>query len=150
LGTLAVSPDGDWLVTGSPGHEAKVWDAHSGQPMASLTGHNAEVSAIAFAPQGDVLATGDDRGQIRLWQRGGPGQWTLIRELGGHSRSITDMRFTSDGKRLVSASGDRTCGQWDVATGEESRQLSLKHPEYVSSLDLSADGTLALTTCDDG
>ena len=37
-----------------------------------------------------------------------------------------------------------------MATGEENRKLVLKHDEWVSSLDLSADGKLAITTCDDG
>ena len=76
--------------------------------------------------------------------------WTFDRELVGHNGSITALRFTPDGKRLVTASGDHTCGQWDVASGEELGKLVLKHAEWVSSLDLSADGKLALTTCDDG
>lgn len=151
IGVLAVSPDGNWLATGSPGTDAKLWDANSGEALGTLTGHVAEVSAIAFAPQGDRLASGDDRGRIRIWKRDGAGggQWSLERELAGHSRTITAMRFTPDGQRLVSASGDRTCGQWNVTTGEE-LPLQLKHPDYVSSLDMSADGTLALTSCDDG
>jgi WD40 repeat protein/serine/threonine protein kinase len=152
LGTLAVSPDGNWIVTGSPGTDAKVWDSHSGtQVGAPLAGHVAEVSAAAFSPGGDTLATGDDRGRIRLWRKSAPGgSWALAHELRGHSRSITALRFTPDGQRLVSSSGDHTCGQWNVATGAEERTLVLKHPEYVTALDLSPDGTLALTACDDG
>jgi WD40 repeat protein len=151
LGTLAVSPDGQWLATGSPGNDANIWDAESGAVVATLSGHPAEVSAAAFAPQGDLLATGDDRGKVRLWQRRGDGNdWQFARELVGHSRSITGLRFTPDGTQLVSSSGDRSCGQWDVATGQELRQQVLKHPEWVTSLDLSPDGTLAITTCDDG
>jgi WD40 repeat protein/serine/threonine protein kinase len=151
LATLAVAPSGDWLVTGSPTNDAKIWDAHSGQSLANLTGHKAEISAAAFSPQGDLLATGDDHGEIRLWHKeGAPGQWALARELRGHSRTITAMKFTPDGKRLVSASGDQTCAQWDTTTGEELKQLVLKHPNYVSALDLSLDGMLAITSCDDG
>jgi WD40 repeat protein/serine/threonine protein kinase len=152
LGTLAVSPDGDWIVTGSPGNDAKIWDSHSGTPVGEpLTGHTAEVSAAAFSPQGDTLATGDDRGNIRLWRKSGSaGDWTLAHELRGHSRSITALRFTPDGQRLISASGDHSCGQWDVATGQEDRAHVLKHPDYVTALDLSPDGTQALTICDDG
>lgn len=151
LGALAVSPNGDWLATGSPGNGAQIWDAHSGVAIATLSGHEAAVSAIAFSPQGNVLATGDDRGRIRLWEpQDAPGQWKLLHELRGHSRSITAMRFTPDGARLVTSSGDRTCGQWDVATGQEKRDVVLKHPNWVSSLDLSADGTLAITACEDG
>jgi WD40 repeat protein len=78
------------------------------------------------------------------------GAWSLAHELNGHARSITGLRFTPNGQRLVSSSGDHTCGQWDVATGTEDRQLVLKHPEHVTALDLSPDGALALTTCDDG
>ncbi len=152
LGTLAVSPDGDSIATGSPGTEVQIWDSHSGDALSEpLRGHSATVSAAAFSPSGDLLATGDDNGNIRLWQKSGTSNnWTLAHELHGHNRSITALRFTPDGQRLVSSSGDHTCGQWDVATGEEIRTLVLKHPDYVTTLDLSSDGTLALTSCDDG
>ncbi len=151
IGALAVSPDGDWLVTGSPGNDAVLWDAHSGQPVATLSGHAAEVSAVAFSPDGKHLATGDDRGGVRLWQcAGSANEWSLAHELRGHSRTITALRFSPDGARLITASGDHTCGQWDVAAGQELRSLVLKHPDWVSAMDVSPDGTLALTACDDG
>jgi len=151
LGTLAISPDGNWLLTGSPGYDARVWDSRMGKPVGEpLTGHTAEVSAAAFSPDGALLATGDDDGHIRLWRQTPAGAWSLVHELNGHSRSITGLRFTLDGQRLVSASGDHTCGQWDVTTGQEERRLVLKHPDYVTGVDLSPDGALALTTCDDG
>ena len=151
IGAVAISPGGDFVVTGSPGTDVRVWNADSGEMIAALAGHAAEVSALAVSPEGDLIASGDERGRVRLWRQsaaGGP--WQLARELRGHSRSISALRFLPDGRRLVTASGDRTCGQWDVATGEELRQLVLRHPDWVSSLDVSSDGTLALTTCDDG
>jgi WD40 repeat protein len=97
-----------------------------------------------------LIASGDDHGRVRLWRRGAAGSgWELARELRGHTRSISALRFLPDGRRLVTASGDHTCGQWDVATGEELQSLALKHPDWVSWIDISTDGTLALTTCDD-
>ncbi|HEX3599616.1 MAG TPA: protein kinase, partial [Lacipirellulaceae bacterium] len=155
IGTLAVSPDTKWLATGSPGSEIKLWNATTGETRGSLTGHSAEISALRFSPKGDQLASGDSRGHVRLWQlekdaQSGAPRWVFDRELVGHNGSINAMRFTPDGKELVTASGDHTCAQWDVASGEENRQLVLKHDEWVSSLDLSADGKLALTTCEDG
>ncbi|MEX2307121.1 MAG: protein kinase [Pirellulales bacterium] len=153
IGTLAVSPDGNWVATGSTGTEIKIWNARTGELAATLSGHTAEISALAFSPTGESLASGGNRGRVRLWRhadRGGTSAWTFEHELEGHSGSITGLRFTPDGRRLITASGDRTCGQWDVASGEELRQLVLKHPEWVTSLDISADGTMALTTCDDG
>lgn len=162
-GALAVSPDGDWIVTGSPGRSATLWDSHSGQAMATLGGHDAEVSSIAFAPGGERIITGDDRGRLRVWVRGSTpavgassdsrsdaSPWKFERELVGHNGGITGIRITPDGRRAVTSSGDRSCGQWNLETGEEFRQLVLKHGDWVSSLDVSSDGKFALTTCDDG
>ncbi|MEX2317580.1 MAG: protein kinase [Pirellulales bacterium] len=150
-GALAVSPNGEWLVTAAPPTDARVWNVNSGEPMATLHGHAAEVSALAVSPNGDLIASGDDSGRIQLWQRAeNDAKWQHKSDLKGHNRSINALRFLPNGKRLVSASGDRTCGQWNVDTGEELTELVLRHPDWVSSLDISADGTQALTTCDDG
>ena len=151
VGTLAASPDGNWIATGSPSTDIKLWNARTGVTRGDLSGHEAEVSALMFSPAGDRLVSGDNRGHVRLWRKvAGPNGWAFERELVGHSGSISALRFTPDGKRLVTASGDRSCGQWDLATGAEDRQLVLKHPEFVSSLDISPDGARALTSCDDG
>jgi WD40 repeat protein len=162
VGAVAVSSDGKWIATGSRGSEVKLWDAGTGALLTQLAGHNERISSLAFSPKADRLASGDDRGRVLIWRITGASanatesaqnqtpQWQLERELDGHSRSITSIRFTPDGARLIVASGDRTCGQWDVATGEEAMQLVLQHPEWVTSMDLSPDGQLAVTTCDDG
>jgi WD40 repeat protein/serine/threonine protein kinase len=154
IGTIAVSPDGKWLATGSTGTAVQLWDPLTGKALGRLDGHEYEVSALRFSPSGDRLASGDNRGHVKTWRlenvSANSPTWTLERDLEGHNGSISDIRFTPDGKRLVTASGDHTCGQWDLATGEELRDLALKHFGWVSSLDLSADGKLALTTCDDG
>lgn len=151
IGTLAVSPDGKWLVTGSPGNEATVWNIQTRKPVATLSGHTGEVSAVAFSPTGALLVSGDENGNLLLWKMdAGASRWIQAGELEGHSRTITAMRFSADGARLITSSGDKTCAQWDVAGRRELRNLVLKHPDWVSSLDLSPDGTMALTACDDG
>jgi WD40 repeat protein len=155
FGTLAVSPDGNWIATGSQGTDVKLWNAQTGAQIAALSGHVAEIASLAFSPDGQRLATGDDRGNVRVWTRSGDAangepQWTLERQLDGHNSSITSIRFTPDGRRILTASGDRTCGQWDLESGQELRELVLEHPDWVTSLDISADGATVVTTCDDG
>ena len=147
---LDVSDDGRWIATGSQGTEVNIWDTQTGKRLAVLSGHEATVTAIRFAT-GGLLATGDDRGRCLLWHYSDETkQWTRGHQLRGHSRSITALAFIQAGQRLVSASGDNTCGQWDVATGEEIKDLVLKHPGWVAAMAVSADGTQALTSCDDG
>jgi len=83
------------------------------------------------------------------------GRWVRSHQLLGHSRTITALAFAGDRSaggtpRLITASGDNTCGQWDVTTGRELKAGVLKHPAWVTDLAVSADGTRALTSCEDG
>ena len=147
--TLDVSDDGRWIATAGLLNEAQVWDIETGTRVAELHGHEEPVTVVRFAPGGQMLATGDERGRCRIWRRQGD-QWVGGPWLVGHSRSISALAFTQQARRLVSASGDNTCGQWDVASGEELSALVLKHPGWVTGMDVSNDGELALTICDDG
>jgi WD40 repeat protein/serine/threonine protein kinase len=149
--SLAVSPDGEWIATGSSGNDVQFWDANTGKLKNSLPGHDGPVTAARFSSDGNWLATGDDRGRIALWQLDPQNQtWFVTHWLTGHSRTITALSFAEDDRTLVSASGDNTCGQWNVVSGTELRNRVLKHPDWVTELDVSDDGKLAVTSCDDG
>ena len=147
--TLDVSNDGRWIATAGQLNEAQVWDIESGELVAELQGHEDPVSVVRFSPSGELLATGDERGRCRIWRSQGD-EWVGGPWLVGHSRSISALAFTQQGRRLVSASGDNTCGQWDVASGEELSELVLRHPGWVIGMDVTDGGELALTSCDDG
>jgi len=149
--TLAVSPDGKWIATGSASNDVIIWNAQTGEEVAVLTAHEASVTALGFTPDGLTLATGDDLGRCRLWNyQADSDEWTGSYWLHGHSRSITALAFVAQGNRLLTASGDNTCAQWDVATGQELTESVLTHPAWVADMAVSADGTRALTSCDDG
>jgi WD40 repeat protein len=65
--SVAFSPDGKRLVTGSFGGIAKLWDAATGQEMGALKGHSDGVRSVIFSPDGKRIATGCLDGTIRLW-----------------------------------------------------------------------------------
>ena len=63
--------------------------------------------------------------------------------LSGHSNDLygVSVRFSADGKRLITTSADQTAKVWDLVTGEE--QLHLRgHTETLTDGIFSPDGTL--------
>lgn len=62
----------------------------------------------------------------------------------GHASYVVSVAFTSDGKRLVTGSTDKTARLWDVETGKEIRAFR-GHEEDVTTVALSADGKYLVT-----
>ena len=76
-----------------------------------------------------------------------PYRMTLPRHR--HSDSIFSAAYSSDGQRIVTASGDGTARIWDAATGQEIRQLR-GHTDRVRFAAFSPDGQQVVTNSDDG
>ena len=71
-----------------------------------------------------------------------------LRTMEGHSEWVGAVSITSDGRRAVSASGDRTLRIWDLASGACSRTLE-GHIAAVESLSMTPDGRVAVSASSD-
>ena len=65
--SVAFSPDGKTLASGSFDKSIKLWNMASGKNTATLKGHTDAVISVAFSPDGKTLASGSQDKSIRLW-----------------------------------------------------------------------------------
>ncbi|MBN3880907.1 MULTISPECIES: hypothetical protein [unclassified Nostoc] len=109
--SVAFSPDGQTLASGSSDNTIKLWDVRKGNLLQTLTGHSNSVHSVAFSPDGQTLASGSSDNTIKLWDvRKG----NLLQTLTGHSSWVPCVAFSPDGQTLASGSGDKTIKLWQV------------------------------------
>jgi WD40 repeat protein len=166
---IAVSPDGSLLATAGADRLAKLWNAATGQPIATFEQSDA-LTSLAFA--GSALATGSTDGTSRLWNTTAvkprirvldspvhalaisrTGVLAAARDdtyislgdgdttLDGHDRSVLAAVFTPDGSRLITAGADSRPFVWDVARKVEAVKLpDVDKPGPLQSMAAAPDG----------
>jgi WD40 repeat protein len=65
--SLAFSPDGSQLVSGSDDHTVCLWSVASGKLLKKLTGHSRIVLSVAFHPNGKQVASCSCDSIVRIW-----------------------------------------------------------------------------------
>ncbi|MEO1054899.1 MAG: caspase family protein, partial [Bacteroidota bacterium] len=114
--SLAFSPDGKYVVSGSEDKNIKVWHIKTGKEFRGLRGHKGEVISLAFTPDGKTLISGsDDRNaSIIFWD------WFSGKKLAeiedAHS-SVSSMAVSHKGDLLATGSY-REFRVWNIGTKE--------------------------------
>jgi WD40 repeat protein/serine/threonine protein kinase len=121
VNSVAWSPDGRLLASGSMEGRVKVWDARTGTPVFDLVhAQKRFVRGLAFSPDGRLLATGGEDDRVKLWDMG-TGRFVRDFATGPRPTMLLGLAFSPNGDRLAAADHDRNVRIWDLADGSEAR-----------------------------
>ncbi|HJZ79871.1 MAG TPA: WD40 repeat domain-containing protein, partial [Pyrinomonadaceae bacterium] len=67
ISSLAFSPDGQMIASASYDNTAKLWEAATGKPVRTFSGHENRVWSVVFSPDGKSLLTGAGDKSARIW-----------------------------------------------------------------------------------
>ncbi|MDD7589908.1 MAG: hypothetical protein SPJ75_05155, partial [Candidatus Onthomorpha sp.] len=65
--SVAYSPDGTKIVSGSGDKTIKIWDANTGERLKTLKGHSSWVSSVAYSPDGTKIISGSADETVKIW-----------------------------------------------------------------------------------
>lgn len=107
LSSIAISPDGNTLVSGSYDGILKLWDLSTGK--LSSTFKIGKVNDLAISPDGQLLASIHQNYAILIWElKSGK----LQAELSGYPDEFVRVHFSPDGQTLLSQSKDGIIRVW--------------------------------------
>ena len=130
INSVAVTPNGKFVISASADKTLRVWDLASGQQLRILEGHSDTVEDVAVTPDGKKAISASSDKTLRLWDLASGQQ---LRVLEGHTEGIHSVVITPDGKYAISSSYgstdrtlfsdsfDKTLRQWDLVNGQQLR-----------------------------
>jgi hypothetical protein len=105
--SVAISPDGTRIVSGSFDKTIQVWDAETGKALgASLQGHTGRVLSVAFSPDGTHIVSGSLDRTIQVWDA--EIGMALGAALQGHPNTVQSVIASPDGTHIVPGSSNHT------------------------------------------
>ena len=137
------SPDGKKIITASQDQTAKIWDVKTGM-LDTAYEHEDAVVAAMYSQDGAKVVTASGN-TIKIFD---VKTKKLDTTLTGHIATIKSVEFSPDGRKIVTASADKTAKIWDVKTSNIIADLK-SHTSSVKFACFSPDGDKIITVSSD-
>ena len=155
--SVAYSPDGTRLVSGSTDNTVRIWNSETGHLLSTLNGHSNPVLSVAYSLDGSRIVSGSGDNTILVWDAQS-GQ-IVCGPITGHHDCVKSVCFSPDGKQILSGSYDSTARVWDAITGNPLFPPFSGHTNWITSVCFfpngrhfatgSHDGTIRIWTLDE-
>ena len=159
VNSVAYSPDGQLLISGSNDRTIKLWQ-NNGVFIKSLAipydinNQLTDVTSVAVSPDGTLLAVGVEQyhaisqnhfGALQLWRIP---DGSLIHTFTGYGAKVTSTAFSPSGEFLASGSNDRSVKVWRLAD-QSLVSDRFDHSQEVRAVAFSSDGQWLASGSDD-
>ena len=146
---LDISDDGKLLATASADGTARIWDllrgiplVHNGRESMQRCHGGTEATHVKFAPQSHVIVSASNDHALCRWNPNTSSQIALVR---GHKARINTVRWSADGKYLLTSSDDGTARVWEELGKSVIAPLAHEGNVAITSAEFSHDGARVVT-----
>ena len=143
---LAVSPDGNTLVSSGEDPGINFWDLRTGEFKFTLVEHSSSVTSLAISPDNQVLVSGSLDG-IRVWRLDYYPQRPIY-TLANRNNPVTAIAINSNGYLLASGNMEGQVQFWNLTEGTFISEFA-PHQEDITGMAFSPDGNNLITASGD-
>lgn len=146
--SVAFSPDGKLVASGSSDATVRIWSTETGQPVGPpLRGHLGTVLDVAFNPDGHTIVSGGADGTVREWDIKQARE--IVPPMQGHAIQVRSVAYSPDGQTIVSGGEDQTIRRWNARTGQPVGAPLIRQAGAIWSVAYSPDGRRLVSASSD-
>ena len=147
--SVAFSPDGQLIASGSFNETITIWEAQTGTLLRTIQGHGMRtVYAVAFNPNNKSIVSGDLSNNVRIWDIYSGESLFILKGRQDILGGIVTVAYHSNGHFIASGHGDEI-KLWNALTSKELYTLNDDQASEVRAVAFSPDGQILASGHDD-
>jgi len=149
--SVAISPNGNKLVSGSADKTIKVWNLKTGKlihELIDLSWYSNWITAVAITPDGKTIVSGSTTKTIKIWDLN-TGKLNETLQDPKELSSVLSLCISPDGKVIACGSTNNKITLWNLDSGQLIRSIE-GHSAWIQSLSITSDNTTLISGSRDG